>query len=298
MVVGYSFLFLGIVIKFIQYLGLNWLPLGELTHYGLGFSFIMEMMFLSFAISDKIKVLRLEKERAQEKIIEQLHVNQRLKDRLNEELEQQVALKTSEVVFQAERIKHQNHLLSEANQRLEIQAEEIAAMNALLSRDNEQLRDSVEMVTEARILSRDVDFVEFSAKYPDDESCLKFLGEIKWQHGYVCSKCSYPHYSEGRTPYSRRCTKCGYDESVTANTLLQNTRLPINKAFYMIFLVYSSKGSISSHKLSEILHIRQSTCWGYGSKIRKAMKARKGEHARHEGWDSILLIERDHSVHH
>jgi two-component system, sensor histidine kinase LadS len=294
MVVGYSFLFLGVIIKFIQFLDLNWLPLGELTHYSLGFSFIMEMMFLSFAISDKIKLFRVEKERAQEKTIEQLHENQRLKDSLNEELEHQVKLKTKELLEKNQFIQQQNDRLAEANQQLARQSEEIAAMNALLSQDNIQLKHDVEVVTEARILSKDVDFAEFSAMYPDDASCLKFLSEIKWHAGYSCSKCGHGNYSEGRSLYSRRCTKCGYDESVTAYTLLQNTRLAINKAFYMIFLVYSSKGSISSHKLSEILRIRQSTCWAYSSKIKKAMKEkRKDGGVRHEGWDSILLTDVD-----
>jgi hypothetical protein len=292
MVVGYSFLFLGIVIKIIQFLDVNWLPLGELTHYSLGFSFIMEMMFLSFAISDKIKVLRLEKEKAQEEIIEQLQENQKLKDSLNEELELQVKLKTRELVQKSDHIESQNRQLADANQKLALQAEEIAAMNALLSQHNKQLQHDVEVVTEARILSKEVDFEEFSAMYPDDMSCLKFLADIKWENGFTCTRCHHNNFSEGRSPYSRRCTRCGYDESVTTGTLLQNTRLPINKAFYMIFLVYSSKGSISSHKLSEILHIRQSTCWSYSAKIKKAMKdKRKHVGALHGGWDSILLTE-------
>jgi two-component system, sensor histidine kinase LadS len=292
MVVGYGFLFLGIAIKIIQYLDINWLPLGELTHYSLGFSFIMEMMFLSFAISDKIKVLRIDKETAQQKTIEQLQENQKLKDSLNEKLDHQVKIKTKQLVEKSDHIEAQNRQLAEANQKLALQSEEIAKMNALLSQHNKQLLHDVEVVTEARILSREVDFEEFSAMYPDDDSCLKFLADIKWHSSFACTKCSHTNFSEGRSPYSRRCTRCGYDESVTAYTILQNTRLPINKAFYMIFLVYSSKGSISSHKLSEILHIRQSTCWAYSAKIKKAMKE-KQKHGgdRHEGWNSILLSE-------
>jgi hypothetical protein len=58
----------------------------------------------------------------------------------------------------------------------------------------------------------------------------------------------------------------------------------------MIFLVYASKGSISSHKLSAILSIRQSTCWSYSSKIRKAIKEKQRAGVQpHAGWDSILL---------
>lgn len=292
-VVGYSFLFFGIITKLLLYFGFNWMPYGQLSHYSLGFSFIMEMIFLSFAISDKIRLLRVEKAEAQEKIIEQLQVNQQLKDTLNQELEEQVRIKTSELVEKSDHIEEQNRQLAKANEQLAQQASEIAAMNALLARDNVQLKHDVAEVKEARILSKEVNFEEFSAMYPDDESCLKFLAHIKWNGKYMCRKCGHEHYSPGRSLYSRRCSRCGYDESVTAYTLLQNTRLPINKAFYMIFLVYSSKGSISSHKLSEILAIRQSTCWSYSSKIKKAIKEKRknGVNGHLEGWDSILLEE-------
>jgi len=248
-------------------------------------------MFLSFAISDKIRVLRLEREEAREKTIEQLHENQLLKDHLNQELEEQVRLKTTQLVQKSNFIEKQNHQLEDANKQLEQQAKEIAAMNALLARDNVRLKHDVAEVKEARILSKEVDFEEFSGMYPDDESCMKFLANVKWHNGYSCRKCGHTYHSAGRSLYSRRCSKCGYEESVTAYTVLQNTRLPINKAFYMIFLIYSSKGSISSHKLSEILGIRQSTCWTYSSKIKKSMKERRRHTPihHHEGWNSILV---------
>jgi len=56
--------------------------------------------------------------------------------------------------------------------------------------------------------------------------------------------------------------------------------------------MYSTNGKISSHKLSEILSIRQSTCWAYSSRIKKAMTARKKEtkNAGDKGW-SMLVIE-------
>lgn len=291
LVAGYAFLFFGIISKVSLYFDFSWMPFGQLSHYSLGFCFIMEMLFLSFAISDKIRVLRIEKEEAKEKTIEQLHENQLLKDNLNQELEEQVRIKTAQLVQKSNFIEEQNHQLEDANKQLEHQAREIEAMNALLARDNVQLKHDVAEVKEARILSKEVDFEEFSAMYPNDESCMKFLAEVKWHDGYACRKCGHAYYSSGRSYYSRRCSKCGYEESVTAYTVLQNTRLPINKAFYMIFLVYSSKGNISSHKLSEILGIRQSTCWTYSSKIKKSMKERR-RHApilHHEGWNSILM---------
>ena len=194
-------------------------------------------------------------------------------DALNRGLENQVQQRTEQLVQKTSVIEQQNAELTSVNRRLQEQAEEISRMNVLLEMDNTQLQSNIEKVTHDRAMSAEVDFEEFSKIYPDRETCFKFLSDLKWEKGYDCRKCSSKHYGHGQLPYSRRCSKCGYEESVIAYTILQNTRIPINKAFYMIFLMYSTKGKISSHKLSEILSIRQSTCWAYSTRIKKIMSS-------------------------
>ena len=129
--------------------------------------------------------------------------------------------------------------------------------------------------------------------FTDSEKVLKFIADVKWKDGFTCRNCGHTNFCEGKSPSSRRCTRCKKEESATANTIFHNIKFPINKAFYMIFLVYSSNGTISSHKLSEILGIRQSTCWAYSSKIKKAMReyARIHKNAHQHGWDSILMVQ-------
>jgi two-component system, sensor histidine kinase LadS len=290
LVAAYSFVAFGIFYKVLQYFGIEWKPFGELSHYSLGFSFVAEMLLLSFAISDKIKVLSLEKARASEKMIEQLHENQELKDNLNKTLEEQVLIKTAELIQKSAHIEEQNMQLEAANKQLEAQAREIADINTLLERDNVKLQHDVAEVKEARVLSKEVDYEEFSSTHPTEESWMKFLAEVKWAEGYACRRCRNETFSAGRGLHSRRCTKCGYDESVTAYTLLQNTRLPLGKALYMIFLVYNSRGSISSYKLSEIVGIRQSTCWHYSSRIKTLLneKRRSAPNLFQAGWKSII----------
>lgn len=292
LVIGHGFLFIGMTIKILNLLniGAPFVSALPLAHYSLSFCFVMEMMFLSFAIGDKIRVMRKEQHESQEQMIEQLHENHRLKDELNSNLEEQVKLKTHELLEKNEKIEQQNHELSLAYQKLEHQAEKIAAMNFMLTKDNVQLKEDVAKVTEARMLSKDVTFEEFSGLYPDDISCMRFLSELKWPtNEYTCRNCGNNTYGKGKSHYSRRCSKCGYDESVTSFTILQNTRLPINKAFYMLFLLYSTKGAISSHKLSDILDIRQSTCWAYSSRIKKVIKEKNRKGKLHEGWSDLVL---------
>lgn len=291
-VLGYSFLFTGFMLKFLIMLGISWLNFGIISYYSLSFCFIMEMVFLSFAIGDKVRILKLNKDKAQQKIIRQMAVNAKLKDTVNRELESKVQERTRDVFHKSLIIESKNQALEEANILLQKQAEEISRMNVLLEHDNEELQTNVEKVTRDRVMNTEVDFDEFSKIYPDKESCYAFLATLKWKNGYHCRKCSNDHYFNGHILNSRRCSKCGYEESVTTFTIFHNTRIPINKAFYMIFLIYSSKGKISSHKLSELLSIRQSTCWTFGSRIKKVMEDRKKtiKKSGRNGW-SLLVIE-------
>lgn len=290
-VLGYSFLFIGFTLKFLIMLGFAWLNFGVISYYSLSFCFVLEMVFLSFAIGDKLRILKTKEEKAQRQMIHQMAENVKLKDTLNQQLETKVEERTKEVFHKSLIIEAKNAELLAVNDRLQQQAEEISRMNILLEQDNQELQTNVEKVTRDRVMSADVDFEEFSKIYPDKDSCNLFLSDLKWKDGYSCRKCKNTHFYTGHIAFSRRCSKCGYEESVTAYTVFQNTRIPINKAFYMIFLIYSSKGKISSHKLAEILNIRQSTCWTYGSKIKLLMEERKTvlKKTSKNGWSQLVL---------
>jgi two-component system, sensor histidine kinase LadS len=290
-VIGYSFLVTGFIIKALIALNIWWWPVTAAMYYSLSFCFIMEMIFISFAIGDKVRILKKNEEEAQLLVIDQLKLNDELKDALNKNLEDEVQERIKELSEKSILIAQQNEELKSVNQLLKQQTEEISRMNVLLEKDNSLLHQDIEKVTHDRVMSTEVDFEEFSKIYPDRETCFKFLSDLKWESGYACRKCSNTHYGHGHLPYSRRCSKCGYEESVIAYTLLQNTRIPLNKAFYMIFLMYSTNGKISSHKLSEILSIRQSTCWAYSSRIKKVMNSRKKEpkNTSDKGWSKLVM---------
>lgn len=304
-VIGYASLFAGVIFKVISVLGLIRVISGLIAFYSLGFSFILEMIFFSIAIGDQVRLLRREKEAAKDETIRQMDINNKLKDSINQELEVKVNERTREVIEksrkiseQAEVIEVQNIELIDINKEIERQAAEILLMNVLLEKDNIELKHNIEKVTDARVLSAELSFEEFSAKYPDQENCNKFLSDLKWTNGYNCLKCSNETFKYGRAPYSRRCTKCGYEESVLFNTIFQNNRIPINKAFYLVYLMYTTKGTISSYQLSEKLGIRQSTCWQYAIRIKKVMNEHKkeGRKVGNQGWSKLVMDQGKHTV--
>jgi hypothetical protein len=290
-VLGYSVLFIGFTLKFLIMLGYGWLNFGAISYYSLSFSFVAEMVFFSFAIADQLSLLRIRREHTQRQMIQQMADNVKLIDSINQQLESKVAERTKEVSQKSSIIEAKNAELQEMNSLLQKQSEDISRMNVLLEQDNLELHTNVEKVTRARVMSTEMDFEEFSKIYPNKETCNQFLADLKWKNGYHCRKCKHTEYYTGHTAFSRRCSKCSYEESVTSYSIFHNTRIPINKAFYMVYLIYTTKGKVSSHKLSEMLEMRQSTCWNYSARVKTAMEEKKPilKRSEKQGWSQLIL---------
>jgi len=121
-VIGYSFLLTGFIIKAMIALNLWMLPVTAVNYYSLSFCFIMEMVFISFAIGDKVRLLKKQEEQSQLRAIRQLKLNEELKDALNKNLEVQVQERTKELVEKSTLIEQQNNALKEVNELLQEQA--------------------------------------------------------------------------------------------------------------------------------------------------------------------------------
>ncbi|MEN0052396.1 MAG: 7TM diverse intracellular signaling domain-containing protein [Mucilaginibacter sp.] len=276
-VIGYTFLFAGAIMKLITVLGFATQLPGAVGHYSMTMGFVLEMTLLSFSIGDQVRLFRTEKDTASKWALHQMNLNMELQGSINQRLEDQVAERTRELVAQARHI--------------EEQANEIARMNLLLENDNVQLKTDIEKMTEARMEATDLSFEEFSQKYPDREHCYQLLADLKWKNGFECKRCAYTHYSEGRRPFSRRCNKCAYEESPMQDTIFENNRIPINKAFYIVYILFATKGKISSYKIAEQLDIRQGTCWTYAIRINAIIEQQKPALGRNKNsrWIDLIL---------
>lgn len=111
---------------------------------------------------------------------------------------------------------------------------------------------------------------DFTRNFSTDEECLKALAEHKWKAGYICRNCGNDNYCKGKTPYSRRCTRCKHEESAIAHTVLHHCKIPLNKAFRIAYMVCKTP-QISSHEISRQIDIRQMTCWKFKKKIQECI---------------------------
>lgn len=93
-VLAFTLFFAGFVITVVTTLFFRESPY---TVYGFNIGVLSEMILLSLALADRIKVLTVEKEDAQKETITQFKANEALKDKLNKELEEKVIERTSEL---------------------------------------------------------------------------------------------------------------------------------------------------------------------------------------------------------
>jgi two-component system, sensor histidine kinase LadS len=282
-VVAYGVLFAGFFLRTLVYF--NVLRFTTLSHYSLHISFVLEMLLLTFALGDRIRILKAMRDRALKRIIQQHEINMRLKDKVNRELEEKVEERTLE-------IHEKNRQLEESNQKLERQAFEINQINSILDLDNWKLKNSIKEVLNDRLMEKTVDYKQFKTLYPDTLSCHRFLESLKWQAGYQCRKCGNEKYFDGAQKFARRCTKCGYNESITAYTIFHSIKFPIERAFYLAYLVVEGKNYSTLEHLSHDLELRLNTVWGFKHKVTERLDhlASTGKRPSVSRWEDVILL--------
>jgi len=67
------------------------------------------------------------------------------------------------------------------------------------------------------------------------------------------------------------CNGCDRSFSVTVNTILHGTHLPLQKWFLAVIILVNAKKSVSSHQLSRDLDIPVKTAYSLSQRIRKGM---------------------------
>ena len=115
------------------------------------------------------------------------------------------------------------------------------------------------------------DIADLTKMFPTEDACLAYLRELRWPEGYICSRCKSPeHWTRNRG--LTICRQCGYESSVTAGTLFQDTRKPLRLWFQAIWYVVGQKNGVSALGLQKAIGLGSyQTAWDWLHKLRRAM---------------------------
>lgn len=112
---------------------------------------------------------------------------------------------------------------------------------------------------------------EFQSKFGSEEACRRYLAACRWPDGFECPKCGHRRaYPVGNRRW--QCAGCRYQVSVTAGTILHNTKTPLTVWFWAAYLVTTDKRGLSALFLQRQLALaRYETAWMMLHKFRRAM---------------------------
>src|SRR6478735_1702198 len=289
-IVGYTFVLVSIVIIKLRSDGS--IEGNLFTVYSLNYGLVLEVLVLSFAMTDRAKQDKRQKEKAlrerneaQYKAIRQLRINEELKDKVNRELEAKVAERTKE-------INEKNGELAIANEKLKELTDQANQMSVKLDIDNWQLQKKVQESLRARMAGQIVSIEEFNRIFPDETACFRYLYELKWDESFTCYKCGSHEAAADEKAFTKKCASCGYSESVTAHTLFHALKFPITKAFLITYLVIHKEDKMTLDELSDLLDLRRNTCWKFKQKVGEAIELYKKAHkiSTVKSWENVILV--------
>ena len=110
--------------------------------------------------------------------------------------------------------------------------------------------------------------IELIQSFPDEQTCIDHLEEIRW-NGNVVSPFDSTSKVYDCKGNKYKCKNTGKYFNVKTNTIFDNTKMPLQKWFLAIWLVTSHKKGISSLQLGRDLKITQKSAWFMLQRIRQ-----------------------------
>src|SRR5712691_4999306 len=113
---------------------------------------------------------------------------------------------------------------------------------------------------------------EFQSQFSTEEACQKYLTSCRWPDGFVCPRCGNQSAYELVKLKRWQCTGCRQQLSVTAGTILHNTKIPLTVWFWAAYLMTTDTRGLSALLLQRQLGLRRyETAWMLLHKLRRAM---------------------------
>jgi transposase-like protein len=115
------------------------------------------------------------------------------------------------------------------------------------------------------------DLSEFDRFFPDEEACEQYLERLRWPNGFVCPACGHAG-TAWRSARGLLCGRCRRRAYVTAGTILEGTRKPLQLWFIAAWEIVGHKYGANAANLQRMLGVSSyKTAWAWLHKFRRAM---------------------------
>jgi transposase-like protein len=113
--------------------------------------------------------------------------------------------------------------------------------------------------------------------FTDEAKAREHFEALHWPNGPFCPHCGetervYRLNGGSHRPGLIHCNSCHGSFTVTTNTVMESSHLPLTKWALGFYLMSSSKKGVSAHQLHRTLGVTYKTAWFMAHRIREAMR--------------------------
>ena len=114
------------------------------------------------------------------------------------------------------------------------------------------------------------------ARFQDAGKAREYLEAQRWPDGRVCPHCGNADQAkitglrgEAHRPGVYQCNECREQFTVTVGSLMERSKIPLNKWLMAMHLMGASKKGVSAHQLHRMLGITYQSAWFLCHRIRE-----------------------------
>ena len=132
-----------------------------------------------------------------------------------------------------------------------------------------------------KVKADELNLIKLAQEYADEDKARKLFESWRWPGGKpICPHCqhdeAYKIESKQQTKNQARlglycCAACRKTFTATVGTVLEDSHIPISKWLIAIFILCSSKKSVSANQLHRMLGVTYKMAWFMAHRIRFAM---------------------------
>ncbi len=117
------------------------------------------------------------------------------------------------------------------------------------------------------------DWQSFQDLIGKEEDCVELLFQARWPSGFSCPRCEHRHayvIQTRRLPLYQ-CVGCRHQTSLAVGTIMENSRIPVSKWLFTLFLVSRMDTYINAMQLRQQIQVTYKTAWSMLHAIRQTI---------------------------